>query len=288
MKYLSMLLILMLAVPCLADDPLFMWTAEKDGNTIHLLGSIHAGQSSWYPLDERIEQAYTQADTIACEINIADASMAMKISLLVMQEGMYPSGESLRDHIEPATWDTLQARVGSSPLAPMLDRMRPGLAAVTVMQGMMAEVGLDVSQGVDMHILRWAMEAERPIVSLETPADQVAILFGPDAVIDAKLLEEALQDTPADMKVVLEGLLAAWRAGDPEAMDMVYRADWIDDEQMVEFHETLLVDRNRGMAHELENRHGHWFVVVGALHLCGDEGVPALLDKAGWQVKQVR
>ncbi len=58
MKYLSMLLILMLAVPCLADDPLFMWTAEKDGNTIHLLGSIHAGQSSWYPLDDRIEQAF--------------------------------------------------------------------------------------------------------------------------------------------------------------------------------------------------------------------------------------
>jgi uncharacterized protein YbaP (TraB family) len=224
---------------------------------------------------------------VACELNIADMAVAMEVAAVAMQEGMYPEGETLTEHISAETWQKLQAVEGLPVPASMLERMRPGLAAMMVAQAMMARAGLDPQQGVDMQLLKRAAADGRPIVSLETPEEQVALIFGPDAVIDELMLAEALDETPESMIAILDELVAAWQAGDPAAMEAAYRAQWKDDPRMVRFHEELLVARNERMAEELDRRRGRWFVVVGALHLCGDEGIPALLREAGWSVAQV-
>jgi uncharacterized protein YbaP (TraB family) len=284
---LGLALVLAPTVAPAASGPLFCWQAEREGATLHLLGSIHAGRESWYPLDERLEEAFAAADTIACEIDLTDPALIGQASALTMSEGMYPPDEKLTDHISAETWRKLQALEGLPVPAAMLERMRPGLAATMIAQSTLARMGLDLQQGVDLTLLRRAADAGRPIVSLETPAEQVALIFGPDAVIDTLLLEEALDETPEDMQDLLDTLVEAWRAGDPEAMEAAYRAEWRDDERMQRFHEELLVKRNERMAARLAGARGHWFVVVGALHLCGEEGVPALLAERGWQVSQL-
>ena len=288
-RILCLLALVAAVVPAVAveEGPVFMWRAEKDGAVIHLLGSIHAGRDDWYPLDPRIDDAFTEADTIACEMDVSDPALQVKVSLLAMKEGMYPPDESLKDHISDATWEALTAVEGLAVPAAMLDRMRPGMAATMVMQAVLARTGLDVTQGVDMHLLERARAAARPVVSLETPEQQVALLFGPDALIDGLMLEEALRESPDTMVAMLNGLIATWRDGDPVAMEKIYREDWGDEERMVRFHEELVVTRNRGMAAGLQQRRGRWFVVVGALHLCGEHGVPTLLADAGWRVTQV-
>ena len=270
-----------------ADGPLFLWTAQRDGARIDLLGSVHAGQSGWYPLDERIEAAFAAADTVACELNVTDPAVAMTVATLAMQQGMYPPDESLQANVSAETWQRLTAVEGLPVPPSYLDRMRPGLAATMVAQAYLARAGLDPEQGIDRHLLTRATEAGRPVVDLETAEQQVALLMGPDAVIDAKMLEEALAESPEAMLEIMDDLVAAWRAGDPAAMDTAYREQWSDDASMQQFHQEMLVSRNRGMAEGLAHRRGRWFVVVGALHLCGDDGVPALLAEAGWTVTQV-
>jgi len=284
-----LLLLLGLALPLLAadDGPLFMWRAENGGAVMHLLGSIHAGEEGFYPLDARILHALAAADTVACEVDVTDPGMQMKVALLAQQEGMYPEGESLRDHITEETWQDLVARLDGMVPPMMLERMRPGLVATMVAQITLTQAGLDMASGVDLHVLGKAREQGKPVVALETAEDQIALLFGPDAAIDALMLTESLEDGPQEMLAMLDELVAHWRAGDPEALDRAYREDWLDHESMQRFHEELLVKRNHGMAAGLADRRGRWFVVVGALHLCGDEGVPALLAQHGWTVEQV-
>jgi len=291
-KILALVLVVVLGVlsGCASQaprNPVFMWEAQKDGATIHLLGSIHAGQDSWYPLDASITDALAAADTVACEINVNDPEVQMQTMLMVQQEGMYPEGESLQQHISPETWQELQSRLEGQVPAAVLDRMRPGMAAMMVAQVTLAQAGLDMSSGVDMHVLSAAQEHGQPIVALETVADQVALLFGDDAVIDAKMLSESLEDDAETMVAMLDTMVSTWAAGDAEGLEAVYREDWMDDESMQRFHEELLVKRNQGMADGLANRGGRWFVVVGALHMCGESGVPALLAEAGWKVEQV-
>ncbi len=281
-------LILALTLPALADDaPLFMWRAEKGDAVIHLLGSIHAGDASFYPLDERINDALAAADTVACELDVTDMAMQMKAAMLIQQEGMYPEGESLQQNVPAETWQELVKRLEGVVPAAALDRMRPGLAAVMVAQITLTSAGLDMQSGVDMHVLGQAKEQGKPVVALETPEDQVALLFGPDAAVDALMLAESLEDDADAMLAMLEDLVTYWKAGDAEGLDRVYREDWLDQEGMQRFHEELLVRRNHGMAEGLVDRHGNWFVVIGALHLCGETGVPTLLAEAGWQVEQV-
>jgi uncharacterized protein YbaP (TraB family) len=288
MRRLWIVLGLVVALPVLAGEgPVFMWHAEKDGATIDLLGSVHAGKEGWYPLDDRIEAALADADTVACELDVTDPATLMQVMTLMQKEGMYPEGESLKDHVSEETWTELVRRLGSMVPPAALERMRPGLAATTLAQITLTEAGLDASAGVDMHVLKVAEEAEKPIVALETVEEQVGLLFGPDAAIDALMLEEALQDDAEDMVAMLESILEAWQAGDPKAMDDAYREDWLDVEKMQKFHEELLVKRNERMAANLAGRTGNWFAVVGALHLCGTDGVPALLAEAGWTVEQV-
>jgi uncharacterized protein YbaP (TraB family) len=264
-----------------------MWRAEKDGAVMHLLGSIHAGEEGFYPLDGRILDALAAADTVACEVDVTDPAMQMKVALLAQQEGMYPEGESLRDHIAEEAWQDLVARLDGMVPPMMLERMRPGLVATMVAQVTLTQAGLDMASGVDLHVIGKAKEQGKPVVALETAEDQIALLFGPDAAIDALMLTESLEDGPQEMLAMLDELVAHWRAGDPEALDRAYREDWLDHATMQRFHEELLVRRNHGMAAGLADRRGRWFVVVGALHLCGDEGVPALLAQQGWTVEQV-
>lgn len=285
----ALFVVLGLALPLLAadDGPLFMWRAEKDGAVMHLLGSIHAGEEGFYPLDARILDALAGADTVACEVDVTDPAMQMKVALLAQQEGMYPEGESLRDHIAEETWQDLVARLDGMVPPMVLERMRPGLAATMVAQVTLTQAGLDMASGVDLHVIGKAKEQGTPVVALETAEDQIALLFGPDAAIDALMLTESLEDGPQEMLAMLDELVAHWRAGDPEALDRAYREDWLDHAAMQRFHEELLVRRNHGMAASLADRRGRWFVVVGALHLCGDEGVPALLAQQGWTVEQV-
>lgn len=281
-------LLLGLALPLLAadDGPLFMWRAEKDGAVMHLLGSIHAGEEGFYPLDARILDALAAADTVACEVDLTDPAVQMKVALLAQQAGMYPEGESLRDHVDADIWQDLVARLDGMVPPMVLERMRPGLVAATVAQITLTQAGLDMASGVDLHVLGKAREQGTPVVSLETAEDQIALLFGPDAAIDVLMLTESLEDGPEEMLAMLDELVAHWRAGDPEALDRAYREDWLDHESMQRFHEELLVKRNQGMAEGLTHRRGRWFVVVGALHLCGEEGVPALLADQGWAVEQ--
>ena len=191
------------------------------------------------------------------------------------------------DRITAETWEKLLAVEGLPVPEAMLERMRPGLVAMVLAQSLMSGAGLDLQQGIDLHLLNRASDADRPIFALETPESQVALIFGPDAVIDGLMLDEALAETPETMIAMLDELVAAWRAGDPATMEAVYRSEWSDDERMMRFHEKLLTERNQGMADGLQDRRGHWFVVVGALHLCGEDGVPALLSAAGWTVTQV-
>ena len=281
-------LLLLAVVPAFADEgPLFMWRAEKGAATIHLLGSVHAGRDAWYPLDPRIEAALAAADTVACELDVSDPTTMMQVAVAAQKEGMFPAGESLRDHVSASVWAELSEQLGGMVPAAVLGRMRPGLVAMTLGQKLMFEAGLDMQAGVDIHVLQRARTLETPIVALETVEQQIALLLGDDAVVDGLLLEEALALDPADMMAQLEDLLAAWEAGDPAAMHEAATRYELDDPRMTRFREQLLDERNRRMAAALADRRGRWFVVVGSLHLTGAKGVPGLLADEGWQVSQV-
>ena len=64
-----------------------------------------------------------------------------------------------------------------------------------------------------------------------------------------------------------------------------------DLEAQHDLHDALIVSRNRRWADTIAtwlDDERDYLVVVGALHLVGDHGVPSLLERAGYEIRQLK
>jgi len=82
-------------------------------------------------------------------------------------------------------------------------------------------------------------------------------------------------------------IVDAWKTGDAPAVERIMLADLKQDPAM---YQRLLVQRNQSWLPKLEalfGRRGHAFVVVGAAHLVGPDGLVAMLKTKGYSVEQM-
>ena len=96
-----------------------------------------------------------------------------------------------------------------------------------------------------------------------------------------------LRPLTADEMANLSTLAQAWKAGEAPTIERIVLQDLKKDPQM---YQRLLVARNRNWMPKLEalfNRSGRAFVVVGAAHLVGPDGLIALLQAKGYRVEQM-
>src|SRR5215510_7425275 len=95
---LSIVLLVPALVPAYAQTGrAFMWVAKSDTATVYMLGSMHAAQKELYPLDTRIEEAFTKADAPVVEVD--ETEMTTQAQLQLAAKGMYPPGDQLDKHI---------------------------------------------------------------------------------------------------------------------------------------------------------------------------------------------
>jgi uncharacterized protein YbaP (TraB family) len=270
--------------------PLFLWTARNDTAMVYLLGSVHVGSEDFYPLDPAIEKAFAASDVVAAELDMSDSKVALESGYLLMQKAALPEGETLRDRVSDETWRALRDYLKERRLSQSTyDRMRPGAVAMFLAVGEIQRLDFDPRLGVDLHFLERARERDLRIEALETPAEQVEALLGDDLLTDELLLRESLAQMDT-LGVMLEGMVAAWQRGDVAAIEELIAEQMLDDPRLLAFHDAVLLQRNHRMAERIaaRQRAGEtWFVVVGAAHLVGEEGVPQLLRKQGFVVDQV-
>jgi hypothetical protein len=133
-----------------------------------------------------------------------------------------------------------------------------------------------------------AASAGKPTLGLEHGADQVALFVGMSAKEQAETLAEALQD--ANDPTQFDRLHDYWRTGNDRALYGEMAADFR--KQFPELYRRIDVERNDAwlprLRAMLDNEHQRdTLVVVGSLHLLGDEGLVAKLRAAGYKVERV-
>jgi hypothetical protein len=86
----------------------------------------------------------------------------------------------------------------------------------------------------------------------------------------------------------LDLLIDAWRHGDIDFLEENLLAEM---QRYPELYRTLVVDRNEAWVEQIRNLIGEqddYLIVVGTLHLVGDDGLPALLSEIGITTNQLR
>src|SRR5579871_2273215 len=169
-----------------------MWKATSPTTTVYLVGSIHVGDSSMYPLPKEVEAAFAAAKVLAVEINIKNADQAKMIGL-IQQYGLYTAEDSLTKHLPKETQAALDDYCTKHNVPRQgMEQLKPWVVAVTITAMAWQQAGEDPSLGIDMHFLDESKPPQR-IDELETMESQLAIFAEATEEEQQSMLASALK-----------------------------------------------------------------------------------------------
>lgn len=265
----------------------FLWKISGNDANGWLLGSIHMAPPSLYPLPARIDQAWSDSDELVVEADILNTEGA-ELQQAMLHAALFTDGRTLSQALPKETWDATATQLAHYGIDPrMMQPFKPWFVALTLSSQAMIAAGSLPEHGMDLHFLKRAMELHRPIVELEGASFQIELLssFSDDEqqlFLSSTLL--SLHQLDADMK----SMLAAWQSGDVAAMEQQLTQGVVTEDDRA-LYAKFMTDRNAAMADGVEKRlrtGRTTFVVVGAGHLVGDDGLVELLRARGYRVEQ--
>lgn len=265
----------------------FMWEVRSKTAAAYLLGSVHLMKKNIYPLARTIEDAFKRSDVLVVEANINNIDPAE--SAKIARKALYQPGDSLRKHISRETYDMVKeeaARIGLPP--EILGNQRPWFLSMTFTAFELMKWGFKPQYGIDRHFLTEA-EGRKRIVELESIDYQVNLLSGLSESEQELLLKYTLKELPV-LGAEADRMLHAWKTGDAGEMAALLSEGIKRDSELSSFYNSLLYERNRNMASKIEEflrSDKTWFVVVGAGHLVGKEGIIEILKEKGYSVRQL-
>jgi len=265
----------------------FLWKVQSRTSTVYVLGSVHFAKKDIYPLNQKIEDAFDQSDSLVVEANVNDIN---KIDIQkLMEQAVYPENDTLEKHVSSETLESLEKETGGLGIPfELLNRQKPWFVAMTLVSLETIKLGLDPNLGIDKYFLSKA-EGKKKILELESMDYQVSLLSG----FSDKEQELFLISTLKDLNIMgqeVNQLTQAWMSGDTKSMESILMRSILEDNRLSPIFEKLIFERNRRMVTKIEDflrTKETYFVIVGAGHLVGNQGVVELLRGKGYPIKQL-
>ena len=267
-----------------AIDRGFLWRIARDGRISYLYGTLHIARPQWMFPGPRTLRALTASDTLALELDVLDADIQRRLAIGMRadpaQALLEPLAERLRVQLEAACLSP----EAMSALAPAVQ-----LAALTTLAG--RRDGLDPAYAIDLFLAGYGRAIGKTVLSLETPELQLALLKGEPQMAQESLARGLEQLERAQARPMLLRISDIWDQGRiDELMRYEQWCDCADTEADRAALKRLLDDRNLPLAERIEALHAagkRVFAAVGALHMIGPTGLPALLAKRGFTVERI-
>ncbi len=288
--FLSFALLGLIVLPYLAfagSNPAF-WQAKSKSATVFLLGSMHFGHERFYPLPNAVNQAFSVADTLIVEVDITNIDPMAAMSA-IMRHARLEEGKTLTDVLSEDTVSLLnkQAKAIGIPLVSM-QSFKPWFAALQLVEGELRKTEFKQQYGIDQYFLNKAKGKD--VLALETLDAQLG-LFGTLSLAEQEIfLLQTLKEF-SDSHKYLNALATQWEEGDVKALEQSLLAPFQNGTESQKLYQVVFSDRNTKMtaaAITHLQQTGVFFMVVGAGHLVGDEGVVARLKRSGYQVERIQ
>jgi uncharacterized protein YbaP (TraB family) len=263
------------------DQPLpspAIWQVEgPDGEKGWLFGTIHALPDGTEWRTPALEQVLEQAGILVVEVaNLGDARAGPKaFSAVSSSPGLPP----ILTRVPPEARATLASAIERAGMDEADLVTTESWAAALLLAN--AGDGGESENSVDRALLA----AGLPVVALEGYAGQFAIFDRLAEADQVVLLAEAAQgDSDAEEREQTD----AWLQGDVAMLERATRTGFLTDPEL---RNALLTGRNRAWAQRVTTMlasHRRPLVAVGAAHMVGPEGMPALLAGKGYTVRRIQ
>lgn len=265
----------------------FFYEVNNKGNKIYMLGSIHVGNSSLYPIDENIIKALKSSEKIYMEIDLSNREEAKKMR----QKIYYNDGKNLKDDLGEELYSrVLKIFQGYGMEEDQVKILRPWAIYNTMASDPKGESPKG-SFGVESYFLALSLLNKIEIGELESMEFQSNILSS----FDKKTYVEMIENLTAEIekngyKNINSGLytlLDAWQNGDRDKMKSILSLK--GDEVSEKFNEAILDERDEGMAKKIDamlkkDGKNTYFILIGSAHLVPENSVTGILKNMGYKV----
>ena len=262
-----------------------LWRVERDGRPAsHVYGTIHLDDARATAFSPQVDEALAASRALLVEmLDDADSRSAFEAAARL------PPGRSLRTLAGPERFERVASRLSERYGLPVAatERLTPWAAYLTLSQPPRPQ-----GEIVDAALQRIARQRGIAVVPLETAREQIASIAAVQTGHMLALLE--VQARRHDEAVAaIDTLLARYLEEDLDGM-LQNEEFALQDEPSLrpafgDLFEQILVRRSARMVERMRPRleRGGAFVAIGALHLHGEQGVLALLERAGWRVQRI-
>lgn len=264
-----------------------MWTFSDEDTTVYLFGTVHLLKPDVTWRSPALETAFSAADTLVLEADVASAESQAGMQKLVMEYGVFSDGQTLTGLLDDDDEAALSAALTASGI-PMqaVDTMKPWMVGLQLGLMQIMQAGYDPQSGVETILL--AEKGEKKLSYLETAEAQIKTLGGAP-------LDEQVQGLMATLGTLdmgeeyLDTLVAEWADGDVKGIGAMMANPAAFGTQ--EAYDALLTTRNRNWIPGIKallDEPGTKLVAVGAGHLAGPDSVVKMLKDEGVKVTAVK
>lgn len=285
-RSLSLPLIAAAALLAATADAASVWKVSSGDNSLYIGGTIHILAPDDYPLPREYDKAYQQASTLVFETDMA-ALKGSEFQQKMLSMMTYTDGRSLKDDLSPESYAKVEAHLTQRgiPIAQMA-AMKPSLISITLSIIELQGLGF-TSEGVDQFYADKGAQEQKAISWLETPDEQLNFIANLGGDDNDALIEYTLRDIKK-MPSLIGDMRSSWREGDMQTMANISIVPFKADYQ--EIYQDLIVKRNGNWMPQIEDMlktSDVEFILVGAMHLAGEDSVLTKLKAQGYNVEKL-
>ncbi|KLN62878.1 TraB/GumN family protein [Vibrio sp. VPAP30] len=273
----KLLLLLLVLSTSVQAEPL-IWNVEKGGLRYTIIGSVHVGDKSMYPLPEIIFYRLKASQGLIVETDIRQNSGITYPPTTLLAKDVLSQG--LQDELRGIS--NLLELNGNELL-----HTPPWAAALAIQMRQIEYLGYSAADGVDVKLAYKASSLGKNVLSLESLQFQIDLLTGQKEA-GKELLVSVIEEFDHSENAT-HCLIESWKAGDISKLEEFASLT----QTSPEFEKSFLIDRNLDWVAKLSNpewlpkQKGEYVIVVGTLHLLGDQSVLKLLENEDFKVTQL-
>lgn len=282
-QFILAFLIFIFALPAYSTAP--VWKVEKGGHHLFIGGTIHLLTPADYPLPAAFEAAYKQSKRLVFESDMQKIQDPA-FQLTMMSELIYKDGRNIKGVLSEATYLALETYCTSRgiPMAIIMN-FKPGMVAMMLSVMELQRLGI-MGTGVDAFFSSKAIQDRKQLGQLETAEQQLSFIASMGEGQEDEIIAHTLRDIK-ELPTTWETLRTAWRQGNLSKLKEIALTPLKRD--FPRTYDTMLVQRNNAWMPQIEalfKTKETTFVLVGALHLVGNDGLLEQLSAKGYKVER--
>ena len=238
-----------------------------------------------YPLSSAIENAYKNSEILVFETDIESMNdPAFQVKMMAF--GMYQDGSTLKKKIPEKLYSQLQEKMNGYGLnLAQFDLFKPWFCAIAISMAELKKLGFDETLGIDNFFFNRAKQDHKKRSFFETNEFQLNLFSAMEQVNQALFLEQTLKDIEI-IETLFSEIMNYWTNGDAEKLGMIINKSFLD---YPAIYERFITARNNTWLPKIEGllrQDKNVFIIAGAGHLVGEQGIIKMLKERGYKIEQ--